>query len=80
MVLGWLETPIAVMITADLGHPCKSIQEPHAIVTHEVLMKENLVRTALAVLGNVICIRRTGCILYARPAVLEYNNNTFKCS
>lgn len=84
MALGWVEAPqqppFAVLITTDLCYPCKSFHEPHAIVTHLVLMKGNLVPTALAVLGNVNYVKRTGCILHWRPAVLEYNNNTFKCS
>lgn len=35
---------------------------------------------ALAILGSVICRRRTGRILHFRPALLDYSNNSSKCS
>lgn len=34
--------PPPVLIATDLCHPCKSFQEPHAIVTHQVLVEGNL--------------------------------------
>lgn len=39
-----------------------------------LLMKENLVLTALAALGIGVCVSRTGCILHRTPAILEHNN------
>lgn len=70
------QPPWAGLVTTDL----RASTSATPLLATRLLMKGNLVLVALAVLGSVIYRRRTGRILHLRPAILEYNNNSSKCS